>query len=458
MYVFPHYIPYFNDNVTSLNVSIILSVVSSDNARGERANLIIFEEYRMIKKDILDKVLRRFNGTPRQPKYLSKPEYAHLLEPNKEIYISSAFYKGHWSYEKFKSYVDAMLKGRDYFVCGLPYQLALEEGLLTQKQIDNEMAEADFDPVAFLMEMGCVWWGESEKAYYKLDDFRPNRVKSVRPFYPHATEKYLSIKNNKKKEPILKKTNGEIRLISADFAALGGHENDNTVFTCIRLLPKDDTYTRYVPFITSINGDHTENQAIALKRLYYDFDADYIVMDTQGNGVSLYDDCSKILFDQERDEEYPAWCAMNNEKLKQRALDKNAIPIIYAVTTNAEVNNEIAVKLKNNLSKGKIKFLENEIEAKDYLSDHFDFNDLPEEDKAVLLRPYIQTSALINESINLEAKYESGLVKVYETGSKRKDRWTSLAYGNHYADILEKKLIKQEDWTDISYDEYVDTF
>ena len=45
----------------------------------------------MIDLNILKKVLRRFLATPRQPKYLDNPKYAHLQERNKEIAISSAW-------------------------------------------------------------------------------------------------------------------------------------------------------------------------------------------------------------------------------------------------------------------------------------------------------------------------------------------------------------------------------
>jgi hypothetical protein len=343
-------------SVIFFNGSTIEAVVSTDGSRGYRGNILICEEFRMIKPEILNKVLRRFNATPRQPKYLIKKEYAHLKESNKELYISSAWYRNHWSYEKFKSFVRSMIEGKHYFVCGLPYHLSIAEDLLDEQQVKNETTEEDHDPISWLMEMECLFWGESEKAYYKLDHFIKNRSSNVKPFYPLSTVQFLETKS---KKSILKKNIGEIRAISVDVAMMGGNANDNTIFTCIRLIPKDEKYIRYTSYIESINGQHSETQAILLKRLYQDFEADYIVMDTQGNGISLYDDCSKILFDRERNVEYPAWSAMNNEKMRERALDKNALPIIFSITTNQETNHHIAVKLKDNLEKGKSEGLPN---------------------------------------------------------------------------------------------------
>lgn len=57
----------------------------------KRANLLIVDEFRMVDLDIITKVLRKFLTAPRSPRYLNKPEYSHLQERNKEIYLSSAW-------------------------------------------------------------------------------------------------------------------------------------------------------------------------------------------------------------------------------------------------------------------------------------------------------------------------------------------------------------------------------
>src|SRR5690606_7446971 len=75
------------------NGSWIRIVAANDGARGARSNLLIVDEYRMVNSDIIDSVLKKFQTAPRQPKYLNKPEYAHLQERNKQIFLSSAWYK-----------------------------------------------------------------------------------------------------------------------------------------------------------------------------------------------------------------------------------------------------------------------------------------------------------------------------------------------------------------------------
>lgn len=335
-----------------------------------------------------------------------------------------------------------MLRGRSYFTCAFPYQLSVHHGLLSKQRVEEMMAEDDFDAISWLMEMECMFFGESENAFFKLNDIQQCRT-IVKPFYPMTNIEFLNNKDKRKKST---KQDGEIRIIGVDVALMGGQDNDNTIFTCMRLLPNGENYIKYVPYIESVYGEHTEKQAIKLKRLFYDFEADYVAMDTLGNGMSLYDDCARVLYDEDRDVEYPAWCALNNEEMRSRALDRNALPVIYSIkVVRAEVNHEIAMGLRNAFEKKHIKLLIDDMSGRDYLIDKMDLLKKSPEEQAQLLKPYIQTTILVNELVNLEYEVKSGYVKVYEVGRNRKDRFSSLAYCNHYANILQKDLKKKRE-------------
>jgi hypothetical protein len=429
------------------NGSTIEAVTSTDSSRGFRGNLLVFDEFRLIDLDILNKVLRNFATVPRQPPYLKKLEYSHLVEENKEVYISSAHYKNHWMYEKFRSFVTQMCKGRDYFVSTFDYKLALFHGLLSQKQIEQKMSEPDFDAIAFLMESECLFWGESENAFYKLNDIQKCRT-LLKPFYPLSNVEFLDSKNKRKKST---KQSGEIRIIGVDIAVMGGQSNDNTVFTCIRLLPSRGEYLRDVSYIESLNGGHPDLQAIRLKQIYHDFEADYVAMDTQGASLNVYDSCAKVLYDTERDVEYPAWCAMNNEKMEARALDKNALPVIFSIkVVQRENNHEIAMFLKNCFEQKKIRLLVDEIRGREFLDDNKEYIKSSPEDKANMELPYFQTTALVNELVNLEYEISGGFVR-FKKSSARKDRFSSLAYGIYYSKILEMELFDQSDEDDYNF-------
>ena len=359
--------------------------------------------------------------------------------------------KNHWMWDKFKAFTTMMCKGKDYFACALNYKLSMHHNLLSAKRVDQMKQEDDYDATTWLMEMDTLFFGESENAFFKLNEIQKCRS-LIKPMIPPTTFEYLSNKKNKKFK--VTKQEGEIRLLGCDIALMGGSANDNTIFTFMRLLPSGEEYIRHVSYIESMNGQHTSIQAIRLKQLFYDLDCDFVVMDTAGNGLSIFDECSKIIYDNDRDCEYPPWTCLNNDEMKDRAFDKNAIPLIYSIkVVKAEENHKMAMSLKNCFENKKIKLLVNEIEGKDHLIEKHDYMMKSIEEQGNLIKSYVQTTMLVNELVNLEAEIKSGLVKLKEIGRNRKDRYSSLSYTNYYASILEQDLKIKED--DCSLEDYI---
>ena len=56
-----------NAQITFRNGSYIEVVTANDNSRGHRANLLVCDEFRMINKDVIDLVLKKFLTVARQP-------------------------------------------------------------------------------------------------------------------------------------------------------------------------------------------------------------------------------------------------------------------------------------------------------------------------------------------------------------------------------------------------------
>lgn len=427
------------------NGSWIKVVASNDNARSKRANLILVDEFRMVDLQVITKVLRKFLAAPRSPQYLQKPEYSHLQERNKEIYLSSCWLKSHWSYERMTTYFKSMMEGKKYFVCHLPYQLAVKENLLMKEQVLDEMSESDFDPVAWLMEMEALWFGESEKAFFKFDDLHKNR-KLGRAYYPKDVLQHI----NDKAFNIDRKGKDELRMVTADIATMSGNQNDATSFFVIKLVPTKSGYERQVIYSESIEGGHTGDQALRIRQLFYDFDCDYIVLDTQNAGIGVYDQLAVPQIDTDRGIEYEPLNCINDERMQDRCVYSNAPKVVYSIRATPQMNSEIAVVMRDTLKKGKMKLLVPENEAMEILSNSKSFSKLPEEIKIKFKMPYFQTSLLINEMMNLESeRTDSGLIKLREQGSNRKDRYSSLSYGNYIANQLEKKLNKKVEKIDI---------
>lgn len=416
------------------NGSSIEAVTSTDDSRGYRGNILILEEFRMIDKKILDTVLKPFLNVYRQPPYLKKEEYKHLTEENIEIYISSAYYQSHWMWQAMQNARDMMLKGKDHVIFAMDYLLSIHHGLLSKKRVQEEKEKSDFDPIMFSMEYENLMYGQNDNALFSLEDINKNR-KLKNPFYPIKNIDYQQVKNKRKE----KLREGEVRIMGVDVALMGGNDNDTTVITCMRLIPNGDRYLRKVSYIESLEGKHSEDQAIRIKQLFEDFQASYIALDCHGNGMSVYDELAKVQYDEERDVEYEAWCAFNDDEMKDRAKSPNPLPVIFSIKAGNKLNHEIATSLRGVLQSSYIELLINEIEAKDMLMDKKYYNEASLEDKVLYERPFIQTTLLVNELVNLEYEVIGGYIKVKEKSGKRKDRYSSLAFANYLAKYLEDK-------------------
>lgn len=432
-------------NVEFLNGSWIKVVAANDGARSARANLLILDEFRMIKPEVYKNVLRRFLAASRQPAYLEKDEYKgkqEYLERNKEIFLTSCYYKFNWSYERYKVFVKSMINGKKYFICGFPYQIAIKENLTNKEQLMDELAEDDIDEVGWTMEMDTLFFGESEKAYFKTQEIQDIKVLQFPLYKKEAIEliKNKKISNDKKKD-------GEIRILSCDIALLGGDDNDSSVFTLISAKKnKNGTkYKREVLNMESHQGLHPETQALIIRRLFDDFDCDYIVLDRQGNGISVYAYLCRKLYDNERKKEYTPFYSMNEKddvKLNMFHTEDEYEEKVYTVSASEEFNNDIALDLKDKIVNKRISFLISRNDIREHFLDEAWFNNLSIEDQVLLLNPYIQTQLLENEMVLLERIEHPKFVKLKEQSGKRKDRYTSVAYGNYFISSLERKLNK----------------
>lgn len=435
------------------NGSWIRAVASNQGSRSKRANIIVCDEFRMIPKDIIDSVLRKFMTAPRQPGYLNKSEYKHLQERNKELYLSSAWFKHDWSWEKVNAFFKSMLDGKSYFLCSLPYQLPIKEGLLMREQVEDEMSEADFSEISWLMEMEAKFFGESEKAFFKFADLDKNRALPD-ALYPKS---FYSILKDKKFKYETKGKN-EIRLITCDISGMSSEKNNNdaSVFTIMRLIPSKNnkSYNIYVSYIESSDGGHSLTQAIEIRRLYEEFDCDYIVIDTQSFGLGVFDNLVTDLYDKELGKQYDALSCINDETMAKRCFVQDAPKVIWSIKATPQLNSDMHMFVRDSLKQGKLNFLINENESKDVLMKFKGYEGLVVEDQTKMIMPYLQTTLLIQEMVNLE-RVETGnmLIKLKEPSTKRKDRYSSLGYGVYIAKQLENKLKKID--LDFDDDEYV---
>ncbi len=418
------------------NGSNIKVVTASDSARSARANFILGDEFVQIKKPILDKVIRKFKAGQRTPRFFFKDKYKNYpKEPNTELYLSSAYYKYHYSFAKFKSFFKSMLKGDSYCVMGFPYQLPVAEGYYPMEQIRDELREGDFDSIGWSMEMDSLFFGESENAFYSFDELDNSR-KITNVMYPKPF--YNLLNDNKFKYPM--KKNGEIRILSVDIATQGGNKRDATCFAVLQLIPYGkNQFLRNLVYLTTIEGGHTFNQSLKARRLFYDFDCDYVVIDSQGVGIGVFDNLVQEQTDDTRNIIYPAWSCVNDETMADRCKDPDAPKMIYSIKANLQFNSDCAVSLRDSIRQGKFRLLINENEANEILNSSKRYNSLSVENQVLFQEPFYQTTALINEMVNLSFEVVNGKIRVNNQSGIRKDRFSAVSYANLVANEFERQ-------------------
>lgn len=434
------------------NGSSIVVTVANDTARGLRATVMIYEEFRMIVKNIIDTVLSPFLYA-RQVPFMQYEEYDALLEEPREVYISSAWYRNHWMWGTIKTFVKDMLGKDSSVVIAMDYSIALKHKIKTRNFLIKERKK--LDAIAWAIEYENQMIAENAHAYFTYDMLNKNRVLK-RPFYPRKNDDVLSHVKNKYAIP---KQKGEIRIISCDIASEGGTGNDNSVFSCIRALPESKEYKR-----SDTGGDHIEvqqgyrrqvvymeaqdefetiKQAIRIKQLFADFEADYCVLDTRNAGIAIFDALAKVLYDEERNVEYTPWTCMNDDRLKTRIVITGQEEVVFSVKAQLDTNSKIAVCMRNTLENGMIELMINNQEGIEEIQRIVPEYATADVDTQIYYeRPFHETSALVNEMIGLEytVMNQTGLIRIEEKAGARKDRYTSVSYGNYFVELLEKDL------------------
>lgn len=426
------------------NSSYIKVVTASDNARSNRANILIVDEFRLVKKDTIDTVFKKFLTSRRMPPYKEltdaerKAEYAK--EPNKSCFLSSAYFKDHWSYNKMLDTFKLMLDdNKTDFVCGLPYQLSIQEGLLFPEDVETDMLEADFNEIKWSMEMEALWFGDEDGSFFDFNSISKNR----RISYPMLPGRLSNMLGNSQKVKIPPKQLGEKRILSADIALMSSkkHNNDATAIFINQMMPtKAGRYTSNIVYSDTFEGLHTEDQALVIRKMYDEFQCDYIVLDCNGLGLGVYDALVRDMVDSDTGEVYPALSCYNNQEMADRCTVKGADKVIWAIKGNPTINSECAVLLREGFKSGKIRLLVTEYDGEALLSEIKGYGALSPSEKTKLQMPYVHTTLLIDELVNLQHEESGGRVRVFEKTGRRKDRYSSLSYNYYVATQLESKL------------------
>lgn len=447
--------------ITFRNGSTITVVCAGESGRGHRSTSLLREEFRQINKDVDDSILSPFQIIRPAPYAIVEP-YKDMKEVQDEpvdIYISSSWFdNGHWMWGITDNALDGMLKEKGGCFFAFDESITLKHNIKTMKQLKREKTKQD--NLTWRIEFLNERVKENVHAFFTYSMFSNNQ-RNKKPFYPRLDSDVLLKKRNPYAIP---KQQGEIRILSCDMAFAQGKNNDNSIFTCMRLIPETATYTlqseggitketkqgyrKIVSYLEGIQGGELVKQAVRIKQLFEDFEADYCVLDTRNGGLLVYDVLAKVCYDESRDREYQPWVCINDDSIANRIKTVGALPVLFAINASQKLNNDIANEMKMALTTEMIDFL---IPLNEALENTL--TKIPEYISAISVdtqlfyeRPYLETQELITECIELtyERKEQSGIVVISEQGANRKDRYTSVSYGVHFATLLEQDLLSDD--------------
>jgi len=349
-----------NPNDSSIlfqNGSTVLAVPSSDSARGNRANYIIIEESRLVPREILEKVIKPMLEV-RTPPYRTLPQYMNepsLKEEGIISYITSAGYKAEYWYDMVRTCIRRMASGDESAnFLAFDYLITLFHNIKTESMIKNEMS--DMDAQTIQMEYLNIPSGASGKSYFKTSFF-PRKIK--RAFYPQKDDTY----SQKKNPYAIGKVEGELRFVTADIATRANKSNDNSAIGCIRLMPiLGRGYERSLVYMESHKGKDVGVQAKRIKEIFFDFEADYLVIDLQNAGIGVFNSLTEPTIYDERNVTLDPLGVVNelfdfvpenvrNDLTANHTRSLNPRPVIFPISASAELNSQIASAFRISLQK-----------------------------------------------------------------------------------------------------------
>ena len=448
-----------------LNGSTLVILPCNENSRGERATMLVYEEARLLKKNILDSVFEKMPH-PRQAKYLDFPEYANnprWLEECQRVYITSARFQFDWFYRAFKNvvtqhYVDKRIVSNifagDIF-------MAIDNRLKTWADFRKDKKDSELD---WKMEDLNEIIGESESAFFRLQTFKENQTltRCFRP--PTVQQLYLDTDLGN-----LQKKDNEIRFVITDFAFANTttrQKNDNTQIMCMSLHWRDNRFERHVDYMEQFAAGDSLGATDRVRELVYDYNADYYICDLRNGGEALYNYISQPRDNPQRGSfwnphgfgvspkiDYQVVPETKLADLRSRTVDKAPQDIVIPIVGNAEFNSLAWIALKKQLELGNIKFLMSMHERQEVMEDNGEYFALSGEDLATELAPYGEVDLLIKECIELKTEYHNDKIKLIEPRGGTKDRAVILAYGNYIASLIENEWLRQDQEEEIDYDD-----
>lgn len=450
----------------TLNGSILRVLPCLDSSRGNRATYMIYEECRLLKKTLIDSVFDKM-AHPRQAKFLENSEYSsnpRWLEECQFVYITSARYKYEWFFKEFKKCVTGWCldKKTKYNIFAGDIFMSIANGLKTWG--DFRKAKKMSNELDYRMEDLNEMVGEAEDAFFNYKSFKENQTITSCYNVPTAVDLLMG----KKIENALKEPN-EIRIVAVDYAfanTTSKEKNDNTIIICMSGLWRDNHFERHVDYIEGHAASDSIGAADRAREIWELYEADVLVPDLRSGGEVLLNHMTEpwtpktgatrgmgrglTVYNRNWAQVVPETKLAD---LRERTVDKNAIPAIVPFIGTSDLNASAWTELKKQLDSNNIKFLVSAQQHEEDLENNGKYFKLTTEELVQELLPYGQTDELIQEAVNLSVEITSKGFRLVEPRSGTKDRAVILSYANYIMSLFETQWQKMAQEDDEQYED-----
>lgn len=401
------------------NKSYIDNLSASEKSRGKRRHGGLMEECVGIDGTILNEVIIPvMNISRRLPNNTTIDE--EVLNKS-QIYVTTAGWKGSFAYDKLIQFlIGEVTQPEKYNIMGGTYLVPVLAGLQDKNFIRDLKLDGTFNQSSFDREYRSIWSGTIEDAFFSSEMFDKNRILR-QPEYSYSGRSLKSAQY----------------ILSVDV----GRKGCQSVICVFKVTPQQmGTSIKTLVNMATLNDEHFEDQAIKLKRMFYEYRASRIVIDGNGLGIGLIDYMIKTQIDPDTNETLYDFGIYNDDEgyYKKYQTINCEYDAIYIIKANAPINTEAHANVQTQLSSGKVKFLIDERTAQIKLLGTEKGKKMSAEERANYLYPFTLTSILKEEMLNLREENEGqNIILKQANRGIRKDKFSALEYGLYY--------IKQEE-------------
>jgi len=389
-------------------IDVMANAQSSKGARRKRLNC---EEAAQINAALFEDVLEPIVNVPRRT--IGKRALIDPHELNGQInFFTTSWFRGSDEFERNLLMIDNMADLKGNIVLGSDWQLACSYGRgETRSQLLDKKAK--LSPTFFAMNYESRWTGATDGSLVNI-----NKVMDLRTLTKVETK---AIKN------------GEY-VISMDVARSERDSNNQSSIAVLKIVRGKTNKIKQIKVVNLINlptGLNFTGQTIELKRIAKLFNPKRVIIDGNGLGSAIVDECLKEIVDPLNGETLDCWDTMNNDKEPEiRGSEK----LVYDLHAQG-INTDIIINFIDMIESQKLQLLQKN-DNKDY-----DVNDVDYVKSEIL--PFIQTDLLLEEIANLKLKkLQSGKYSIEQVTKKiNKDRYSAIAYGLWYIKEFEDKQI-----------------